>query len=95
MNMGYILHLREPFASGWSKARLESLPSALSAAWRKHKRDCSIGNITHQQKVVLNNQELMQAIAEMNSLLQDHPKLPLNEIAEQAIQKMAHSEVLS
>lgn len=94
MSGKYTASHRAPFASNWSKSQHESLASALSVAWRKHKKDCSVDNVTYQQKVILNNQELMQAITEMDTLLQEQPKLPLLEIAEQVIQKIDKSKAI-
>ncbi len=94
MSKKYTMSLRAPFASDWSKSMHESLAGALSAAWRKHKKGFSVDNVTHQQKVVLNNQALMQVIDEINILLQEQPKLTLDEVTGQAIQKMVHSEAV-
>jgi hypothetical protein len=84
----YTVSLRAPFASNWSKAQYESLAGALSGAWRKHNKDCSVDSITYEQKVVINNEELARAFTEMDNLLREHPKRPPQELAEQVIQKI-------
>lgn len=94
MRVRYIVSVRQPFASDWTKSWHDSMASVLRFAWRKHKRGCSVDNISHLQEIILNKQDLMQAIAEMDTLLQDQPKLSLDEIAAQAIHKMDQSKVL-
>lgn len=87
MSGKYTVSLRAPFTSNWSKAQYESLASALSGAWRKHKKDCSIDNITYEQQIIINSDELTQAFTEMENLAREHPKLQPFELAEQIIQE--------
>lgn len=87
MSAKYTVSLRAPFASNWSKAQYASLASALSAAWRKHNKDCSVDNITYEQQVIINSEELTQAFAEMDNLAREQPKRPPHELAEQIIQE--------
>ena len=86
MSGQYIVSLRAPFASNWSKSQHDSLASALSNAWRKHKKDCSVDNISYEQKVIINHDALEQAFNEMSNLSREPPKRPPVELAEQIIQ---------
>lgn len=96
MSGKYTVSLRAPFTSNWSKAQYESLASALSGAWRKHKKDCSIDSITYEQQIVINSDELTQAFTEMDNLAREQPKRQPYELAEQVIQErdkgQAHQE---
>lgn len=88
MSGKYIVSLRSPFASHWSKSQHESLASALSSAWRKHKKECSVDNVSFEQKVVINHEALARAFAEMDNLSREQPKCQPFELAEQVIQKI-------
>lgn len=93
MSGKYTVSLRAPFTSNWSKAQYESLASALSGAWRKHHKDCSIDNITYEQQVIINSEELAQAFTEMDNLTREQPKRQPYEIAEQIIQEIGKAGV--
>lgn len=84
----YIVNLRAPFTSNWSKSKHESLAGALNGAWRKHHKDFSVDNVSYEQKVVINSESLAQAISEMDNLAREQPKRPSVELAELVIQKM-------
>lgn len=96
MSGKYTVSLRAPFTSNWSKAQYESLASALSGAWRKHNKDCSVDNITYEQQVIIDSEELAQAFTEMDNLAREQPKRQPYELAEQIIQEReqaaAHKE---
>lgn len=68
MSGKYTVSLRAPFASNWSKSQYESLASALSGAWRKYNKDCSVDNVSYEHKVIINHEELARAFTEMDSL---------------------------
>lgn len=88
MSGKYTVSLRAPFAANWSKSQHESLASALSGAWRKHNKECSIDCVTYEQKVVLNHEALAQAFTEMDILSRELPKRQPNQLAEEIIQKI-------
>jgi hypothetical protein len=80
--------MRPPFASNWTKSQHESLASALSSAWRRHNKDCSVDNVSYEQKVIINHETLAQAFTEMDTLSRGQPKRQPYELAEQIIQKI-------
>jgi hypothetical protein len=84
----YTVSLRAPFASNWSKSQHESLASALSGAWRKHNKDFSVDNVSYEQKVIINHEELARAFTEMDDLSREQPQPPPHELAELIIQKI-------
>jgi hypothetical protein len=65
--------MRSPFASNWSKSLYESLASALSGAWRNHNKDFSVDNVSYEQKVIINHDELTQAFTEMSNFSREKP----------------------
>ena len=79
---------RAPFASSWTKGYSSSLVVALETAWRKHKRDWSIDNITREQEVIFSREELIQAFMQMDNLAGDEPKPSAHEISAQVIREM-------
>ena len=88
MSGKYTVSMRAPFASNWSKSQYESLASALSGAWRKHNKDFSVDNLSYEQKVIINHDELAHAFTEMDNLSREQPKRQPYELAEQIIQKI-------
>ena len=88
MSGKYTVSARAPFASNWSKSQHESLANALSGAWRKHNKDCSVDNVSYEQKVIINHEALAQAFTEMDNLSRERPKRQPYELAEQIIQKI-------
>lgn len=92
MSGKYTVSLRAPFASNWSKVQYESLASALSGAWRKRNKDCSVDNITYERQVVINSEDLAQAFAEMDNLVREQPKCQPYELAEQIIREREKAE---
>jgi predicted trehalose synthase len=88
----YAVNLRAPFASDWRKSLHADLAAALSSAWRKHSRDWSVGSITKEQKVVIDNDALAQAFARMDDLLRELPRRPAREAAEQVIREIDAGE---
>ena len=85
MSNKYTLSYRAPFTSGWSKTHSTSLVEAMSAAWRKHSRGCSVDNITHEREVFIDSEVMTQMLDEMDNLVREMPKRPLSEITEQVI----------
>jgi len=88
MSGKYTVSLRSPFASNWSKSLHESLAGALSSAWQKHNKDCSVDNVSFEQKVIIGHEALGQAFTEMDNLSREQPKRQPYELAEQIIQKI-------
>ena len=88
MSGKFTVSLRAPFASNWSKTQHESLASALTGAWRKHKKDFSVDNVSHERKIVIDHEALAQALAEMDNLSLEEPKRQPHELAEQIIRKL-------
>jgi hypothetical protein len=88
MSGKYTVSRRDPFAFNWSKSMHESLAGALSSAWRRHKKDCSVDNVSFEQKVIIDHEALGQAFTEMDNLSREQPKCQPYELAEQIIQKI-------
>ncbi|HVF28348.1 MAG TPA: hypothetical protein VM943_08925 [Pyrinomonadaceae bacterium] len=88
MSVKYMLSARPPFSADWRKTYHGSLASALGVAWRKYNREWSVDSISHEQKVVINSEGLMQAFTRMDDLKRETPKLSLNAVSEQVIQGM-------
>lgn len=86
------MSFRAPFSSNWSKAQHESLASALDSAWRRQKKDYSVGDITYQRKVVINNDELIQAFTLLDNLAREQPKPQPYELAERVIQELGKQQ---
>ncbi len=88
MSAKYVLSARQPFSADWRKSTHETLAAALGVAWRKYNREWSVDSITHEQKVVINSEGLMQAFTRMDDLKRETPKRPLDEVSEQVIRGM-------
>ena len=88
MSAKYTVSFRAPFAANWSKSHHPSLALALDNAWRRYKKDCSVGQITYAQEAVFNSEELAEAFTEMDTLTREHAKRQPYELAEQVIQGM-------
>ncbi len=88
MSAKYVLSTRQPFSADWRKTYHRSLAIALSTAWRKYKREWSVDNITHEQKVVFDGEGLMQVFSRMDEIMRATPTLSLDEVSEQVIQGM-------
>jgi hypothetical protein len=84
----YTVSLRAPFHANWSKSQHETLAGALSSAWRKYDKDFSVNNISYEQKVIIDHEELARAFTEMDNLSRERPKRRLYELAEQMIRKI-------
>ena len=91
MSGKYTVSMRPPFASNWTKSQHESLASALSGAWRKHNKDFSVDNVSYEQKVIINHEELARAFTEMDDLSREQPKRQPYELAEEIIQKISEA----
>lgn len=85
MSAKYVLSTRPPFSADWRKTYHRSLPVALSTAWRKYKREWSVDNISHEQKVVFDSEGLMQVFSRMDALMRETPTLSLDEVSEQIV----------
>lgn len=92
MRKKYTVIYRAPFASNWSHGQHNTLATALITSWRKRHRDYSVDRISYQEKIVINQQELMTAFQEMDALARDQPGLPIYEIAELVIRRMAKDQ---
>ena len=88
MSGKYTVSLRAPYASNWSKSQHDSLAGALGGAWRKHRNDFSVDNVSYEQKVIIGHEALAQAFAEMDNLSREQPKRQPHEIAEQVIRQI-------
>lgn len=82
MSKPYILHIRPPFAAAWSKSSHSSLAAVLLGAWRKRQKDCSVGDITHDGRVVVESQRVSQLLDEMDQVMRTGPKSQPLEVAE-------------
>lgn len=78
----YILNIRRPFASEWTRSLQSSLAGALHLAWRKRQKDCSVGDITHKGAVVIDSQGVSQLLDEMDEILRAERKRKPPEVAE-------------
>ena len=88
MSTRYTTSHRAPFTSHWSKSSHDSLAHALDNAWRKYKRDYSIGEISSERKVIVSSEALAQAFTEMDNLAREQPTRRPYELAEQVIREM-------
>ena len=88
MSAKYIVSLRAPFTTNWSKSQHETLAGALSGAWRKYNKDFSVNNVSYEQKVIIDHEELARAFTEMDNLSREQPKRQPYELAEQIIRKI-------
>ena len=82
MNKPYTLNLRRPYGAAWSRSTHVSLAVALLYAWRKRQKDCSVGDITHDGRVVVESQLASQLLDEMDELMHTEPKSRPPEVAE-------------
>ena len=82
MSRPYTLHTRRPYAAAWSKSLHDSLAAALHYAWRKRRKDCSVGNVTRDVRVVVESQRVSQLLDEMDEVLRAGPKSQPLEVAE-------------
>jgi hypothetical protein len=67
------------------KYRTYYLADALEGAWRNHQAGGSIISIVQEQRVVLSNQELVEAFSRISELIPLTPERPLRDIAEQVV----------
>ena len=88
MSLKYTVSLRAPFTAGWSKSQHPSLARALDGAWRKYKKDYSVGTITYEGRTIFTNDDLAQAFNRMETLARERSKSQPYELAEQVIQEM-------
>jgi len=88
VSVKYMLSARPPFSPDWRKTYHGSLSAALGVAWRKYNREWSVDSISHEQRVVINSEGLMQAFNRMDDLKRETPARPLSEMSEQVIQGM-------
>ncbi len=86
-----MLSTRPPFSPDWRKTYHATLASALGVAWRKYNREWSVDSITHERRVIIDSEGLMQAFTRMDDLKRETPKCPLNEMSEQVIRGMDRS----
>ena len=68
MSVKYTVSLRAPFTANWSKVQHPSLARALEGAWRKYKRDYSVGTITYEGRAIFTNEDLTQAFDRIDNL---------------------------
>jgi hypothetical protein len=78
----YTLNIRRPFAAAWSKSSHDSLAAALLVAWRKRQKDCSVGDVTRDGRVVVESQRVSQLLDEMDEVMRAGPKSQPLEVAE-------------
>ena len=82
MSKPYTLNTRPPFAAAWSKSSHDSLAVALLFAWRKRQKDCSVGDVTRDGRVVVESQLMSQLLDEMDEVMRAGPKSRSPEVAE-------------
>ena len=82
MSKPYTLNTRPPYAAAWSKSLHGSLATALLYAWRKRRKDCSVGDVTRDGRVVVESQLLSQLLDEMDEVMRTGPKSQPPEVAE-------------
>lgn len=82
MSKPYILNTRPPYAAAWSKSSHDSLAAALLGAWRKRRKDCSVGDVTRDGRVVVESQRVSQLLDEMDEVMRAGPKSQPSEVAE-------------
>jgi hypothetical protein len=78
----YTLNTRPPYAAAWSKSLHGSLAVALLYAWRKRQKDCSVGDVTRDGRVVVESQLVSQLLDEMDEVMRAGPKSQPGEVAE-------------
>lgn len=88
MSGKYTVNQRAPFTTNWLKSKHETLAGALSGAWRKYNKDFSVENVSYEQKVIIDHEELAQVFNEMDNLSRERPKRQPYELAEQIIRKI-------
>ena len=74
VNKPYTLNTRPPYAAAWSKSSHDSLAVALLFAWRKRRKDCSVGDVTHDGRVVVESERMSQLLDEMDEVMRAGPK---------------------
>ena len=74
MSKPYTLNTRPPYAAAWSKSLHDSLAVALLFAWRKRRKDCSVGDVTRDGRVVVESQLVSQLLDEMDEVMRAAPK---------------------
>jgi hypothetical protein len=84
----YIVNIRPPFAAAWSKSSHGSLAAALLFAWRKRQKDCSVGDVTHDGRVVVGSQRISQLLDEMDEVMRAGPKSRPPEVAEEIARRI-------
>jgi hypothetical protein len=77
----YTLSTRPPY-SAWSKSRHDSLAAALYYAWRKRQKDCSVGDVTRNGRVVIGSERVSQLLDEMDEVMRAGAKRLPGEAAE-------------
>ena len=82
MSTPYTLYTRRPYAAAWSKSSHGSLAGALHYAWRKRRKDCSVGDVTRDGRVVVGSQRVSQLLDEMDEVMRAGPKSRPPEVAE-------------
>ena len=82
MSKPYTLNTRRPYAAAWSKSLHDSLATALHYAWRKRQKDCSVGDVTSDGRVVAESQLMSQLLDEMDEVMRAGPKSHPQEAAE-------------
>ena len=82
MNKPYTLNFRPPYTASWSRSLHGSLAAALLFAWRKRQKDCSVGDVTHDGRVVVESQLVSQLVDEMEEVMRAGPKGRPLEVAE-------------
>lgn len=82
MSKPYTLNIRPPYDAEWSKSSLGSLAAALLFAWRRRQKDFSVGDITHDGRVVVESERMSQLLDEMDEVMRAGPKSQPQEVAE-------------
>jgi hypothetical protein len=84
----YTLNTRPPYAAAWSKSLHESLAVALLYAWRKRRKDCSVGDITRGGRVVVGSELVSQLLDEMDEVMRAEPTSRPPEVAEEIARRI-------
>ena len=82
MSTPYTLYTRRPYAAAWSKSLHDSPAVALLYAWRKRRKDCSVGDVTRDGRVVVGSERVSQLLDEMDEVMRAEPKSRPPEVAE-------------
>ena len=82
MSKPYTLNTRPPYAAAWSKSLHGSLAVALHYAWRKRRKDCSVGDVTRDGHIVVGSERVSQLLDEMDEVMRAGPKSRPPEVAE-------------